>query len=64
LLEEGFGQEELSRIYGPVGIDIGSQTPAEIALSIMAELVAIKRGRLGGHMRARIPKLQRARSGG
>jgi len=62
LLDDGYTMDELSRIYGPVGIDIGSQTPAEIALSIMAELVAIKRGRLGGHMRAQIPKQSRVAS--
>jgi xanthine dehydrogenase accessory factor len=40
LLSAGIPQEALDRVYAPVGIDIGSQTVAEIAVSICAELVA------------------------
>ena len=35
---------ELARLHGPVGLYIGSKTPAEIAISIMAELTAVKNG--------------------
>jgi xanthine dehydrogenase accessory factor len=35
----GFKNDSLSRIHAPIGIDIGSETPAEIALSVMAEIV-------------------------
>ena len=45
LLEAGFNEADMARIKGPAGLDIGSQTPAEIALSIMAEVVATKRSR-------------------
>ncbi|OAE03869.1 XdhC family protein [Pantoea sp. OXWO6B1] len=38
----GFDQEELARISAPIGIAIGSKTPAEIALSVMADIVRIK----------------------
>jgi xanthine dehydrogenase accessory factor len=40
LLREGISPEALERVYAPLGIDIGSQTVAEIALSICAELVS------------------------
>ena len=44
LLEEGMPPECLSRVRAPIGLDIGAVTPAEIAISIMAELVAVRRG--------------------
>ena len=44
LLEEGMPRECLGNIHAPIGVDIGAVTPAEIAISIMAELVAIRRG--------------------
>ena len=40
----GLGQAELSRLRGPIGIYIGSKTPAEIAVSVMAEVLAVKNG--------------------
>ncbi len=40
LLREGISREALSRVYAPLGLDIGSQTVPEIAISIVAELIA------------------------
>ena len=40
LLREGISREALARVYAPLGFDIGSQTVPEIAVSIVAELVA------------------------
>jgi xanthine dehydrogenase accessory factor len=45
LAEEGFTPEELARIHTPIGLDIGAQSASEIALSILAEVVAAWRGR-------------------
>ena len=44
----GFGDDELARVRSPVGLDLGAKTPAEIALSIAAGLVAARTGRGGG----------------
>ena len=46
LKEGGFDDGALARIKGPVGLDIGARSPEEIALSIIAEIVAARRGRL------------------
>ncbi len=43
LREKGFSEAEIARIHGPAGLDIGGLEPAEIALSILAELVSIRR---------------------
>jgi xanthine dehydrogenase accessory factor len=42
LAEKGFGELELSRIRGPVGLNLGGRKPAEIALAILAEIVAVQ----------------------
>jgi len=54
LREVGFGEEELARIRGPVGLDLGGREPAEIALAILAEVVAVRHGRSGGSMSAQV----------
>jgi xanthine dehydrogenase accessory factor len=42
----------LEKVYAPVGLDLGAVTPEEIAVSIVAELVALRHGRAAAHMRA------------
>lgn len=43
LMQEGYEKEKLDRIHTPIGLNIGGVTPAEIAISIMAEIIACKR---------------------
>ena len=48
LLETGVSEERLERLRGPAGLDLGAATPAETAISILAEIVAVRAGREGG----------------
>jgi xanthine dehydrogenase accessory factor len=50
LREMGATSEQLARIHAPIGLDLGAKTPAEIAVAIMAEVVANRYGRHGGHL--------------
>ena len=43
LTAEGFAPEDIARIHAPVGLDIGARTPAEIAVSVMAQIIACLR---------------------
>jgi xanthine dehydrogenase accessory factor len=52
LRENGANEERLERIRAPVGLDIGAVTPEEVALAIMAEIVAVRRGGSGGSLSA------------
>jgi xanthine dehydrogenase accessory factor len=44
LLDFDLSKDEIARLHGPVGLKIGSKTPAEIAVSIVAEITAVRRG--------------------
>jgi xanthine dehydrogenase accessory factor len=45
LIGLGFSEDEISRIHGPIGLNIGARSPEEIALSIAAEIVQVRRSR-------------------
>jgi xanthine dehydrogenase accessory factor len=51
LREAGVAEAEFERIAGPCGLDIGAESPAETALSILAEIMAVRAGRAGGSLR-------------
>jgi xanthine dehydrogenase accessory factor len=51
LIAAGVDADDLQRVAGPVGLDIGAHTPEETALSILAEIVAHRAGRDGGRLR-------------
>lgn len=46
LREAGVTDEQIARIHGPIGLDIGARTPEEIALAILAQMVATRRGKV------------------
>jgi xanthine dehydrogenase accessory factor len=51
LIEAGVDEAALERVSGPCGLDIGAQTPAETAISILAEIMAVRVSREGGRLR-------------
>jgi xanthine dehydrogenase accessory factor len=52
LREAGVSEPDLERIAGPCGLDIGAESPAETALSMLAEILAVRAGRAGGPLKA------------
>ena len=48
LTADGVPADQLARIHAPIGLDIGAVTPQEIAVSILAELIAVKHGKIAG----------------
>jgi xanthine dehydrogenase accessory factor len=50
LVELGIGEEQIDRLVGPVGLDLGGHSVEETALSMLAELVAVRNGRDGGRL--------------
>jgi len=47
LISKGIEKEHFSKLYAPIGLDIGGQIPEEIALIIAAEIISVKRGKRG-----------------
>ena len=54
LAEAGLTADEINRLRGPIGLDLGGKDPAETALAVMAEIVAARRGGSGTPMRERL----------
>jgi len=54
LEKEGYTMEEFERVYAPMGLDIGALSPDEIAVSIVAELVAVRRNVESAHKKIRL----------
>jgi xanthine dehydrogenase accessory factor len=59
LLAEGVDPGRLSHVHAPIGLDIGAETPEEIALAIAAEIVAVRRGGRGGSLQGEERVLER-----
>lgn len=53
LRQEGFTETDFDRIRAPIGLDLGGRTPEEIALAILAEILAVRYGRRGEPLRER-----------
>ncbi len=51
LLEEGLDRDALEAVATPIGLDIGAETPEEIAIAILAEIIMVQRGGSGARMR-------------
>ncbi len=52
LSEDGYTDETLTRFHSPIGLELHAETPEEIAVSIMAEIIMFRRGGTGERMAA------------
>ena len=50
---QGASEEQLSTVYTPIGLDIGGETPEEIAVSIMAQIQQVRYDAPGGHLKGK-----------
>lgn len=57
LLERGISRQALERIHAPIGLELEAETPKEIAVSIMAEIIMLRRGGTGEPMRQEAAKI-------
>ncbi len=54
-------ERDRARVYGPVGLDVGSETPEEIGLAVCGEILSVDTGRSGGFLRQRLGPIHAAR---
>jgi xanthine dehydrogenase accessory factor len=54
LTARGIGPEKLARVHAPMGLELGAETPEEIALSVLAEIVMLRRQGTGRSMRGQV----------
>ena len=59
LARDGVPREALERVHTPIGLDIGAETPEEIAVSVLAEVIAVRRGGTG----RKLSEMRKARIG-
>jgi len=64
LLAEGMPEEKIKRVWAPAGLDLGAATPEEIALSIMSQIVAVRRGARPGSLKQKVAHLEAEDDGG
>jgi xanthine dehydrogenase accessory factor len=57
LAREGIARDALERVHTPIGLDIGAETPEEIAVAVVAELIMVRRGGTG----AKLSELRKAK---
>ena len=53
LRAKGIANEQLNSVYTPIGLDIGGETPEEIAVAIIAEIQAVRYGKKTSHMKGK-----------
>jgi xanthine dehydrogenase accessory factor len=50
LARDGVARDALARVHTPIGLDVGAETPEEIAVAVVAELILVRRGGTGGKL--------------
>ena len=51
LRDAGIDEDSIARIHAPCGLDVGARTPSETAISVLAEVIAVRTGRTGESLR-------------